>query len=268
MAKKGPIDKAPEGQRVDIPLPAGASQLCKSEVSEDRCAKLIAAFRSIPQYMKNKLGQLKADGEQLRMRDDLLWYLLVSSIATMGRAKACETLSTNDDLRDAIAFSALLPLNRSQRETVIRKTLAAAHVRMQGDKPAWLAANIAKIQKRYGNLASANAHMLSLRRREDKLNFIQEFDGIGEKYKQNVWMDLYDADFRNTVAADVRLKSVASKLGCDKPNQKNCEAIFRDIAAKADLDMWDVDRLLFNFKDYFMQSVDGNSAKKQVPSMA
>jgi hypothetical protein len=239
-----------------------------SEIREDSRKKLVSALKSPPQYMEGRLTRLKAEGIERLERPDLLWYQLVSSAATQGNAKGWERLSSNPEWLQSIAFSALLPLNFSKRRDAIRRTFKDANVRMQSPKDKWLANSIEKIKEEWGGLKQANANMLSLRGKADKLKFISAFDGIGPKYQRNIWMDLYDPDFRDSIAIDSRLAKIASALGCGKLTQSNGETLFRNIAKDAGREPWDVDRLLFNFNEYFLLTIQGEPASRPVPPIA
>jgi hypothetical protein len=239
-----------------------------SEIREDSRKRLVSALKSPPQYMEDRLKRLKREGIERRKRPDLLWYQLVSSAATQGNAKGWVRLSRKADWLRSIAFSALLPLSVSKRKDAIRRTFKEANVRMQSRKDEWLAKNLEKIMKDWGGLKQANAHMRSLHGKVEKLKFIGEFHGVGPKYQRNIWMDLYDPDFLDAIAIDSRLAEVARALGCEKPTQSNGEPLFCSVAEDANRKPWDVDRLLFNFNEHFLWTIQGEPASRPVPFIA
>jgi hypothetical protein len=122
---------------------------------------------------------------------------------------------------------------------------------MQTVKAPRLAANLARIAE-MGGVELATRRMLGLSTFKEKLRFLRSFDGIGEKYGRNIWMDIYDPDFRNTVAVDERLKKVARAIGFTGTGYQQSVAFYCSIARDAELEPWELDRLLYNFTDYFL----------------
>jgi hypothetical protein len=134
---------------------------------------------------------------------------------------------------------------------------------MQTLKAPQLAANIARI-KELGGVEQATKRMLSLPTREEKFQFMRSFDGIGEKYGRNVWMDIYDPSFRSSIAVDERLKKVARALGFTGKGYKQAEAFYCAIAADAGLEPWELDRLLYRFTDHFLGVVGYEEAEGRI----
>ena len=81
------------------------------------------------------------------------------------------------------------------------------------------------------------------------------FEGIGPKYARNVWMDIYDPLFRDSVAIDERIKSITSALGYSFKTYGEHENFYRDIAREVELEPWEVDRLLYHFRDDFLTAI-------------
>jgi hypothetical protein len=223
-------------------------------ILEDKRSKLVVALTVIPVHMQQCLQKLKADGEEIRKRPDLLWYLLLQSAATLGSSRGWDGLCGNPATLNSISYSILASLDAETRETYILAALRKAKVRMQTIKAPQLASNVARIAA-MGGVEQATKRMLSLSARDEKFRFMRQFDGIGEKYGRNVWMDIYDPAFRDTVAVDMRLKKVARELGFSGRSYRQAETFYCAIARDAGLEPWELDRLLYNFTDHFLNAI-------------
>jgi hypothetical protein len=60
------------------------------------------------------------------------------------------------------------------------------------------------------------------------------------------------------VAIDQRLKKVALALGFSGRGYHALESFFCDIARDAELEPWELDRLLYNFNDHFLARLIGS----------
>ena len=209
--------------------------------------------KNLPSHMRQHLRQLKADRAELAKRPDLLWYLLLQSAATQGNSRGWAGLCGNPANLKSVDFAVLAPLSAREREERILAALRKAKVRRQTLKAPELAANVERIV-RLGGVEKATKHMLSLPGRDEKFLFMKTFDGIGEKYGRNVWMDIYDHAFRDTVAVDERLKKVARALGFEGRGYKQAEQFYCGIARDAGLEPWELDRLLYNVHGPLPQS--------------
>jgi hypothetical protein len=100
--------------------------------------------------MKAYLRKQKAEGRRLRQREDLVWYLLLQSFATMGNSRGWAGLFETPGLAPQVSFASLrrwpAPARRLRIEMVLRK----AKVRMPVQKAEWLAANFESIEKAGG----------------------------------------------------------------------------------------------------------------------
>ena len=227
---------------------------------ETRRERLVSALRNMPGHMRLRLEELKAEGEQLRKRPDLLWYLLLQSAATQGNSRGWAGLCGDPATLSSVAYAVLAPLSPSAREERLLDALRRAKVRMQTSKASRLAANVARIAD-LGGVEEATRRMLALPTPDAKLRFMRSFAGIGEKYGRNVWMDIYDSAFRNTVAVDERLKKIARALGYTGTGYPQAEALFCAIASDADLEPWELDRVLYNFTDHFLGIIERSEAE-------
>lgn len=229
---------------------------------EAKRSQLVTALKNLPAYMRQRLRELKAEGEELRKRPDLLWYLLLQSAATQGNSRGWAGLCGDPATFRSVAYAVLAPLTPAAREERLLAALRKAKVRMQTVKAPQLAANLARIAE-MGGAEQATRRMLSLPTRDEKFRFMRSFAGIGEKYGRNIWMDIYDPAFRDTVAVDERLKKVARALGFTGTRYRQAEAFYCAIARDADLEPWELDRLLYNFTDHFLGVVGYAEAERR-----
>jgi hypothetical protein len=169
----------------------------------------------------------------------------------MGNVRGWDGLIGNRDNYQKVTFDVLSQLLPSERLSVLEKTLRDAKVRMAAKKAKWLARNYDRIM-RTGGLTAAKAALLSRPGRTGKIEFLKSFDGIGDKYARNIMMDVYHPDFRETVAIDVRITSLSNELGLSFNGYEEHEQYYLDVAHEAGLNGWELDRLLFNFRDEVM----------------
>src|SRR5262245_10770599 len=55
----------------------GVKSFAMSSSLEHKRSRLVAALKNLPPQMRERLQELKAEGEEQRKRPDLLWYLLL-----------------------------------------------------------------------------------------------------------------------------------------------------------------------------------------------
>jgi alpha-glucosidase (family GH31 glycosyl hydrolase) len=77
------------------------------------------------------------------------------------------------------------------------------------------------------------------------MDFLKRFKGIGDKYARNIWMDMCDRDFCDTVAIDERIQHVSEVLGVRGLPYDEHEAVYQGIAREAGLEPWELDRILY-----------------------
>lgn len=202
---------------------------------------------------RHKLDQLKQEHKQL-VRPDFIWYYLLQSFSTMGRAAGWHGLIGNKENYSKVTFEALESLNSTERENVVRTTCRAANIRMPDRKAKFILGCFQHIQE-LGGVKTANERLHASRGREEKIKFLMDFPGIGPKYARNIMMDVYHEDFRDSIAIDIRIKSISSALGTSFSSYSEHEKFYLDSAKLAGLDGWELDRLLFNFKNEFANEI-------------
>jgi len=209
--------------------------------------------------MKTKIQKFIAQGMTINLHDelllirkksicqsknlDLLWRSLCSVTATSGSSLNAESFMSRYD--KALRFD-LLPKTRKAREKAILKELYEAGVpRMRAQKAHYLSENYVKV-KSLGGPKKATKIMLSLKGKSEKQLWIRQFNGVGEKYSNDIWMNICDPDFVNAIALDSRVKNFAKKLGFDIKSRALEENLIR-FAKECGLTGWELDRLIYNF---------------------
>ena len=216
---------------------------------------LIDALRNIPLYMKIKLECLQEIGAILSTRDDVVWYMLLQSLSGMQNNRGYKMLMLNEEKYRKLGWSTIKAIAESDRRTHITSVLHEATVRYPAKKSIWLMENIDKIDK-IGGIDAALKQKRALQGKSKKLFFFCKFSGIDAKYARNIWMDLHDSDFYDSIAIDNRLEKIIKLLGISTKNYSNAERYMLDIAEKARLSGWELDRLLFHFNDYFISAIN------------
>ena len=85
---------------------------------------------------------------------------------------------------------------------------------------------------------------------------MKQFHGIGDKYARDIWMNVYDPDFRECMALDSRAQSITGALGYSFKRYEEHEQFYLEIAHAAHINGWELDRLLYNFRDHYLAAVD------------
>lgn len=194
-------------------------------------------------------------------RGDFVWHCLLQSFATMGNSRGWNGLIDNRENYNKVTFDALAKLSPSQRLSVLERTLRDAKVRMPARKALWLDQNFDRILEMDG-LTEANRALLRNSDRKAKIKFLKSFHGIGDKYSRNILMDVYHPDFRDSIAIDARIKAISQLLGLSFGSYEEHEQFYVNAAHDAGLNGWELDRLMWKFKDDFIRGLNlGRVAK-------
>ena len=222
-------------------------------------SRLVEALKNRPACHTQHLAEKKEHATKLRSDPELLWFLLLQSAATLGNSRGAAGLIQNPDLLASVAYSKLVEIEPKDREAHLLCALRKAKVRWLTMKAPWLAKNIDLIEA-MGGVKEATKKMLTLATREEKLKFTKSFHGIGDKYARNIWMDIYDCHFVDTVAIDSRLKKIACAIGFVGKRYCESEAMFQAVAKDAGLQAWELDRLLYGFTEHYSHAIAPRSA--------
>jgi hypothetical protein len=205
--------------------------------------------------VKTRLAEGKAGRKDLD-RPDFVWYELLLSFATMGNSRGAEGLIRNQDNYKRVTFEALerIPTKPGRRKELLT-VLRAAKVRMPPKKAAWLAAAFERVNQ-MGGPRKAKAELFRRAGCEAKIRFWQEFDGIGDKYSRNIMMDVYHPDFKDFIAVDERIRKITRALGLAFRSYEPEEQFYLDAAKRAGLEGWELDRMLYGFRDRVLHELE------------
>lgn len=209
--------------------------------------RLVPLVKTLAQDKRDEIERLKLGYEELG-RDDFVWHFLLQSFATMGRAAGWHGLIGNKENYNRLAFGRLASLVREARKQEIQEVCRTAGVRMPNRKADYILRCFEHITN-LGGLSAVKHQLLAQNGRDAKIRFLRQFPGIGPKYARNIMMDVYHEDFRDSIAIDVRIKAISTALGLRFQSYEEHENFYLDIAQKAGLNGWELDRLLFNFRD-------------------
>ena len=241
--------------RSDIESPAPA-WTPRNETPEqvNRRAALTQALRRATPDMLATLDELKRAGRENLEREDFLWHHLLTSMSTMGNSRGYDGLIADRSNYDRVTYEALDTLDDEDREEHLDEVLRDAKVRMPAQKARWLSDNFLRVRA-MGGPTAAKTTALSQQGKRAKVAFLTSFSGIGPKYGRNIWMDVYDDDFHHAIAVDERIKAVSAAMGYSFQQYDDHEAFYLAIADDAGLEGWEVDRLLYHYRDHFEQAV-------------
>lgn len=214
-------------------------------------AKKIARHKEV----MAKLAEGKTRRKELD-RPDFVWHELLLSFATMGNSSGADGLIRNQHNYKRATFQALKRKRTSaSRLSLLHKVLRAAKVRMPDRKAHWLAENYNKVVS-LGGPVRAKTKLLNAEGCEKKIEFWRSFKGIGKKYARNIMMDVYHPDFRNYIAVDERIKRITKALGLKFRTYEREEEFYLDVARQAGLEGWELDRMLYRFRDCILDGLE------------
>jgi hypothetical protein len=227
-------------------------------------SRLAHAIRSLSAEKQPVLDRLKVERAQLE-RPDFLWHYLLQSFSTMGRAAGRCGLICNDQNYRRVAYEAIKALPREQRLPHIQRVCQQAKIRMPNRKAGFILGCFDRMEK-LGGLGPAKTQLLAASGREAKIRFLDAFPGIGPKYARNIMMDVYHEDFRDSIAIDVRIQAISTRLGVSFPSYEAHEAFYLRVAQEAGVNGWELDRLLFNFRHEVEQWLAQPCIRKAAPA--
>jgi hypothetical protein len=209
--------------------------------------RLVAVVRTLAAEKHFELERLKKEHRGLA-RSDFIWHYLLVSFSTMGRASGWHGLIGNKNNYQRVTYNVLAALSPEARRSQVRQVCKAAGIRMPDKKADYILGCFDYI-KQLGGPETAKAKLLAQPGRERKIRFLQTFPGIGPKYARNIMMDVYHEDFRNSIALDVRIKAISDALGLSFSSYAEHELFYLSVARDAGINGWELDRLLFNFRE-------------------
>lgn len=207
--------------------------------------------------VKSKLAEGRKRREKLD-HPDFVWRELLGSFATMGSSAGAKGLIHNEANYRRVKFDALSRKGtKSARLDELRKVLRKAGVRWPEKKSVWLAENFDLVAT-LGGPRRARALLLSCDGPKAMIEFWRQFKGLrtSEKYARNIMMDCYHPDFRNCIAVDARIKGITRALGLSFKTYEEEEDFYLEVAKKARLEGWALDRMMYGFRDCILDAIE------------
>jgi thermostable 8-oxoguanine DNA glycosylase len=171
----------------------------------------------------------------------------------MGNSRGKHGLIDNEDNFRRVQFENLEHLGSGEaRSRELHAVLHAAKVRMPDKKAEWLSSAFDRIVA-MGGLSGAKEELQRRDGRVGKIQFWREFDGIGEKFSRNIMMDVYDPEFGDSIAVDVRIKKISKALGLSFKKYNDAEQFFLSVAHLVGIEGWELDRMMYRFNEDFVK---------------
>jgi len=211
--------------------------------------KLASLLKGVMEDKKDEIEKLKKSYQDIN-RPDFIWHYLLQSFSTMGGSTGWNGLIDNKDNYNKVTFSNLDSLNKTEREKLVNRVCRDAKVRMPNKKAEFILKCFDQIID-LGGQEKAKEKLLSLQGRDKKIQFLMQFHGIGKKYARNIMMDVYHEDFRSSIAIDTRIRVITKLLGLSFKTYEDEEKFYLDAGQKVGLNGWEVDRLLYNYREIF-----------------
>lgn len=214
--------------------------------------------------VQSTLKALKKKETELK-RDDFVWHRILCSFSTWGNTNGYEGLINNEKNYSQVTFEALAKLNLKNRLKTLERVLKRSGVRYHINKAKYLSDNFDKINQ-MGGQEAAKRCFLKLDDEDSLRKYFDDFKGIGPKYARNILMDIYHPKFRNCVAVDQRIFAIAEALGLQFNTFSEAEDFFLDVAKTLGIDGWDIDRILYNFKNIVLNKINAIRDTAKLPA--
>lgn len=215
--------------------------------------RLIDAIRNRPPDFDVHINQQILISNQTRQRNDWLWHELLVSMATMGNSRGMKLIN-DQNIYNRVSYQSLQQVILENRQQTILNALIESIVRRPVQKAEWLFRNYEFIIS-CGGLANLQTWILLIHGKKSKIKFMRLFDGIGDKYARNIFMDMYDQDFIESIAIDERIKDISELIEIDKLSYDDQENIYIEIAHDSGINPWHLDRLIYFNLPYFLHSL-------------
>jgi len=194
-----------------------------------------------------QIEALKENARQRREREDMLWFELILSMATL-RGSSGSTLATDSEYYSQVEYETLRGMDDSERIDHLEGVLLDAGVNMHLRKADFINAQLKRIES-LGGLDAAQQAFESKEGKEAKMDFLRKFKDIGDKYARNIGMDIFHPDFQDTIALDARINGISDGLGVEFDSYEEHEQFYVDVAERLGMTAWELDRLLYRYTD-------------------
>ena len=208
--------------------------------------ELINKLRQPNEEFESYLKQARDFAVEIKEKDEWLWFILLQSYGTAGNSRGGKIAREFE-----MKYSNLASLSAKERRVTIKKYAELNGV-LYYNKAAKYIDEAFQLIAKEGGLKAVSAAAISLPNRKEKIEFLMQFKGIGNKYARNAWMDLHDTDFINSIAVDSNINKILAKLGLSGEDYLVQERKLVSIAKAAGMTGWELDRILYNFTDSFL----------------
>jgi hypothetical protein len=250
---------------IELPAPKGSYSHWVHDANGNRYSREEwRAFRELTDAIdevltehpvEEKLQALKEKGERWWDRDDIIWFEIVLSLSTLRGSYGSQIVVDDDGQIDehrygSVAFRTLDQVDPDYRDSYLESRLYG-NVAMHPTKAEAIVNNFERIKDSYGDPRGAKEAFKQKNGVQAKMEFLKQFDWIGEKYARNIPMDLYLEEFREFIAIDSRIEGILQESGYpfEDRDYDDHEQFLQAIAAELSLEPWELDRTLYNFED-------------------
>jgi tetratricopeptide (TPR) repeat protein len=218
-------------------------------------ALLAEVARDVYRQHREDLERMKEDSLMLIRQPDFLWQRLVKTFAMWGGAGGWDRLKADPENFGRLAYEALAGCPAAERNREIRKVLERAGIRFPNKKAGFLERCFLRIEE-MGGPEEAGRLLMQQDGVEGKMRFLRCLPGIGPKFARNVMMGLYDSDFTDCIAVDARIRRISRCFGLRFTGYNEQERFYLRVAEEAGISGWELDRLMFNYTDEFLEALE------------
>jgi hypothetical protein len=225
--------------------------------------RLVEAVQTVltEEPVDETLRELKQKGQRRWERDDVIWFEIILSHATLRGSYGSQIATDDDGTVDeqkygTVAFQTLQQIDPDHRNEYLEARLYG-NVAMHPTKAEAIERNFELIRDEYGTPLDAKEAFERRETTEEKMAFLKQFHWIGEKYARNIPMDLYLEPFRDRIAVDSRIKGILEAIDypLEDREYEDHETFLQSTAADLGLEPWELDRTLYNFEDAVHEAV-------------
>lgn len=223
-----------------------------------------AAFRTligavetvVSEYpVEEKLQSLKEKGDKWWVRDDVIWFEIALSLATLQGSYGSQIVVDEDGQIDehrygSVAFGTLEQVDSDLLYSYLESRLYG-NVAMHRRKAEAFEKNLHLIKEKYRHPEGAKQAFMEKEGQEGKMEFLKQFELIGDKYARNIPMDLYLEDFREYIAIDSRIEGILKETSYrfERRRYDKHEQFLQAVANELEMEPWELDRTLYHFED-------------------
>lgn len=224
------------------------------DATDQQVKTLVAVAKNLRYKYKYELESKKEKGRAMLKRPDFLWHELLVSYSTWGGISRNEGMITDKNKNQQITYAELKNLSNEDRMNRLRQIMKDAKIHCYKKKAPMLARCFEKIEE-IGGLEQANAMLLNKECAAEMIEFLDDFPGIGPKYARNIMMDCHHPFFRDKIALDSRILSISNELRLNLKAYQDHEKFYLNIAKEAGIEGWELDRLIFEHRDEFLNAL-------------